>query len=126
MILIIDPHSGTPVYLQIIEQIRFHVTSGLLQAGDAIPSTRNLSAKLGINPMTVSKALSLLEAEGLLERRPGLPHVVRLNGPQALEASKLEQLEAALKPVATMSRQFDLEPHTAVELFRQLLESSEE
>ena len=126
MILVIDPHSGTPVYLQIIEQIRFHVTSGLLQAGEAIPSTRSLSAKLGINPMTVSKALSLLEAEGLLERRPGLPHVVRLSAPQELQASKIEQLTAALKPIATMSRQLGLESRIAVEQFRKLLESSEE
>jgi GntR family transcriptional regulator len=126
MILVIDPHSGTPVYLQIIEQIRFHVTSGLLQAGDAIPSTRSLSAKLGINPMTVSKALSALESEGLLERRPGLPHVVRQTDSEALRASKLDQLESALKPVVTISRQLDIDPDSAADLFRRLLDSSEE
>lgn len=126
MILIVDPHSGTPVYLQIVEQIRFHVTSGLLRPGDAIPSTRGLSAQLGINPMTVSKAFSLLEAEGLLERRPGLPLVVRSNAPRELHASRVEQLATALKPVATMSRQLGLESRVAVDLFRELLEDCEE
>ncbi|MGD8818260.1 MAG: GntR family transcriptional regulator, partial [Acidobacteriota bacterium] len=77
MILTIDPHSGVPAYRQIIDQVRFHVTSGLLQPGDEIPSTRALSKELGVNPMTVSKAFTLLEEEGVLERRPGLPHVVR-------------------------------------------------
>ncbi len=77
MILVVDTHSGIPVYRQLMEQIRFHVASGLLSPGDEIPSTRSLSAKLGVNPMTISKAFALLEEEGVLERRPGLPSVVR-------------------------------------------------
>ena len=71
MILVVDPHSGIPVYRQLVEQIRFHVASGLLKPGDEVPSTRALSARLGINPMTISKAFVLLEEDGVLERRPG-------------------------------------------------------
>ncbi len=126
MILVVDPHSGTPAYRQIMEQIRFHVDSGLLGPGDDIPSTRTLSAELGVNPMTVSKAFSLLEEEGLLERRPGLPLVVSQRASKDQRASKLEQLDAALRPVATMARQLGLESEEAVEAFRRLLESNEE
>ncbi len=126
MILIVDPHSGTPAYRQIMEQIRFHVDSGLLGPGDEIPSTRTLSAELGVNPMTVSKAFSLLEEEGLLERRPGLPLVVGRRASRDQQTSKLDQLEAALRPVATMARQLGLDAEVAVELFRRLLESNEE
>lgn len=126
MILVFDPHSGTPAYRQIMEQIRFHVASGLLAPGDEIPSTRTLSAELGVNPMTVSKAFSLLEEEGLLERRPGLPLVVSRRPFREQQASKLEQLETALRPVATMARQLGLETKEAIELFRRLLESQKE
>ena len=126
MILVVDPHSGTPAYRQIMEQIRFHVDSGLLGPGDEIPSTRTLSERLGVNPMTVSKAFSLLEQEGLLERRPGLPLVVSQRASREQRASKLEQLKATLRPVATMARQLGLEPEAAIELFRYLLESQEE
>ena len=49
----------------------------MLAAGEEIPSTRALSLKLGVNPMTVSKAYGLLEEERLIEHRPGLPLVVR-------------------------------------------------
>ena len=125
MILTVDSHSGIPVYRQLMEQIRFHVASGLLQVGDEIPSTRALSAKLGVNPMTISKAFALLEEEGVLERRPGLPHVVRQRPPRSLQVSKLDQLTDALRPIATKARQLGLDPEEATEVFRRLLESEE-
>jgi len=126
MIVVVDPHSGIPVYRQLMEQIRFHVASGLLRPGDEIPSTRSLSARLGVNPMTVSKALGLLEEEGILERRPGLPHVVGRAGSGRLHGTRLEQLGAALRPAALKTRQLGVEPHEAVELFRELLHEEED
>ncbi len=125
MILVVDPHSGIPVYRQLVEQIRFHVASGLLKPGDPIPSTRALSAELGINPMTISKAFGLLEEGGVLERRPGRPHVVRERRDEKVLATKLEQLEQELRPVATKARQLELESDDAVEVFRRLLEQDE-
>ena len=122
MILIVDPHSGIPVYRQIVEQIRFNVASGLLEPGEEIPSTRALSARLGVNPMTVSKAFGLLEEDGVLESRPGRPHVVRERRGRTVRATRLEQLEQALRPMATKTRQLNIEPDTAVKIFRRLLE----
>ena len=122
MILLVDPHSGIPVYRQLVDQIRFHVASGLLQAGEEMPSTRALSAELGVNPMTVSKALGLLQEEGVLERRPGRPHRVPEGRRRAVRATRLEQLERLLRPVATQSRQLRIEPDEAVALFRRLLD----
>ena len=125
MILVVDPHSGIPVYRQLVEQIRFHVASGLLEPGAEVPSTRALSAELGVNPMTVSKAFGLLEEDGVLERRPGRPHVVRRREGNRVAASRLAQLEQALRPVATKVRQLNLEPDTALSAFRRLLEDEE-
>ena len=125
MILVVDPHSGIPVYRQIVEQISFHVASGLLEPGEEVPSTRALSARLGVNPMTVSKAFVLLEEDGVLERRPGRPHVVRERQSDSVRTTRLEQLEQALRPVATKARQLDLEPEAAVQVFRRLLETDE-
>ena len=125
MILVVDPHSGIPVYRQLVEQIRFHVASGLLEPGEEVPSTRALSARLGVNPMTVSKAFVLLEEDGVLERRPGRPHVVRERQSDSVRTTRLEQLEQALRPVATKARQLDLEPEAAVQVFRRLLETDE-
>lgn len=125
MILIVDPHSGIPVYRQIVEQLRFQVSSGVLSPGDEVPSTRTLSAEIGVNPMTVSKAYALLESEGLLERRPGLPSVVRTQGKASLRSAKLQQLEAALRPAAIKARQMNIGRDEATEVFRRLLQNED-
>jgi len=124
MLLLIDRHSGIPAYRQIMDQIRFQVASGVLQAGEELPSTRNLSAELGMNPMTVSKAYGYLEQEGVVERRPGRPLVV-CEPKQDLEIKKLEQLRAALTPVLTIVKQLGLPQDQAALLFREMLASED-
>jgi len=125
MILVVDPHSGIPVYRQIVEQIRFHVASGMLKPGEEVPSTRALSASLGVNPMTISKAFVLLEEAKILDRRPGLPHVVRAQRGRKVLATKRQQLEHALRPIATKARQLDLDTETTLQIFRNLLEEDQ-
>lgn len=122
MILAIDPHSGVPVYRQLMDQIRLQVAAGRLQPGDEIPSTRALSAELGLNPMTISRAYSLLEAEGVLERRPGLPLIVRARTGAATAAGKRAQLAESLRPVATMARQLGISGKDAGDMFRRLVD----
>jgi GntR family transcriptional regulator len=126
MIINLDPHSGIPVYRQLIDQIRFQVASGLLPPGEEIPSTRSLSARLGVNPMTISKAFQHLEQEGVLERRPGRPLVVRARADESTGIEKLEQLRDALRPAAGKARRLGVEPREALQVFRQLLEEHEE
>jgi GntR family transcriptional regulator len=126
MILVVDPHSGVPVYRQLMDQVRFQVASGQLRAGDEIPSTRALSAQLGVNFMTVSKAFRLLEEEGVLERRPGLASVVRAQKGRKLRASKFERLRSSLRPVATRARQLGLSTEESLGVFRELLDEQED
>lgn len=121
MFILLDPNSGVPTYRQLMDQIRFHMASGRLEAGSALPSTRALSQELGINPMTVSKAYSLLEAEGLVRRRPGLPlEVLALSGADA-DAEREAQLRAVLEPAALAARQLGLSLTKATSVFRRLL-----
>jgi GntR family transcriptional regulator len=121
LVVVIDPGSGVPVYRQIVDQVRFQVAGGVLPPGTELPSTRVLAQELGINPMTVSKAYGLLEEAGLLERRPGLPLVVRDATPRTLEAEREAQLRAALEPAARSVRQLGVDPERAVRVFRELL-----
>jgi GntR family transcriptional regulator len=72
-VFILQPHSGVPIYRQLAEQVRRMVASGQLTPGVPLPSIRDLALKHAINPMTVSKAYSLLENEGVLERHRGKP-----------------------------------------------------
>lgn len=56
----------TPIYLQIVEQIKAQIATGRLKAGDKIPSVRELAVEAGVNPNTMQKALTELERMGLL------------------------------------------------------------
>lgn len=120
MYLPLDRHSGLPVYRQIQAAVRLQVAGGVLAPGEELPSTRQLAAELGVNPMTVSKAYGLLEREGVVERRPGQSLVVRARAAAELEEDRLDQLRRALEPVVQLARQLDVSADEAVEVMRAL------
>ena len=66
MNIFLDYHSRTPIYEQIKEQIVLDISRGILKKDDQLPSLRQLSAQLGININTVKRALSELEAQGVI------------------------------------------------------------
>jgi GntR family transcriptional regulator len=119
--VMIDSHSGVPVFRQIVDQVRFQVAAGMMAPGSELPSTRMLSQELGVNPMTVSKSYALLEAEGLLTRRPGLPLVVSEQSSAAAARERRTQLAALLEPVAVAARQLGITDDEAQEIFRRVL-----
>lgn len=123
MLIVVDNHSGVPVYRQIIDQVRFHIASGLLAPGDELPSTRALAAELEVNPMTISKAYNLLERDGVVLRRRGLPLTVRAGVDRSGQGRA--QLRESLAPIVTMVRQLDIDTETAVAVFRDLLDHDE-
>ena len=124
MLVRVDPLSGVPVYRQILDQVKLQVASGVLAPGAELPSTRSLSSELGVNPMTVSKAYALLEQEGVLERRPGLPSVVARQPEDRVRRGKEEQMLQALAPAAVVARQLGLGTDEALELFRRQLDQT--
>ena len=121
MVITLDPDIGVPVYRQIMDQIRFQIASGMLKPEDVLPSTRSLSIELSINPMTISKAYSLLEKEGIIQRRPGRPLVVAERSKQETLLEKKRQLENALLPAARIAQQLDYSSQQALELFESVL-----
>ncbi len=71
MLASIDIHSSVAVYTQIENHVQFAIASAKLKAGDQLPSVRELSERLGVNPNTVAKAYRDLEVMGLLYTRRG-------------------------------------------------------
>jgi GntR family transcriptional regulator len=67
----LDPHSGVPVYRQIIDQVIGGMASGALGGGDQLPTVRQLAVDLSINPNTVIRAYRELEIRGVLETQQG-------------------------------------------------------
>jgi len=72
MIPSIDIHSSVAVYVQIENHVQFAIAAGRLKPGDQLPSVRELSERLGVNPNTVAKAYRDLEVMGLLYTRRGM------------------------------------------------------
>ena len=67
----LDPSSGVPTYLQLVQQVERALRLGFLQPGDQLPKVREVVADLAINPNTVLKAYRELEHKGLTSGRPG-------------------------------------------------------
>lgn len=67
-----DATSRTPIYRQLVEQVREGVARGRLEPGERLPSVRQLSKELVVNPNTVARAYTELEREGVLHTRQGL------------------------------------------------------
>ncbi len=80
----------------------------MLSVGTEMASTRALSADLSLNPMTISKAYSLLEREGVLERRRGQTLVIRAAAAADRETNKLHPLRQHLASAAVMARQLGI------------------
>ena len=85
-----------PIYRQIVDQVERAIASGQAKTGDELPSVRALAQAHAINSMTVSKAYSLLEAQGLLERRRGIGMLIAAQPLRAGQRQRLDLLEPAL------------------------------
>jgi GntR family transcriptional regulator len=119
----IQTGSAEPIYRQLVEHVRRRVAAGQIRAGDEIPSVRELAQQLAVHPMTISKAYSLLEAEGLLERRRGLAMRVAAQHQRAQPtASRIELLRPTLERAAAEARQLQLGSSAALKLFKDILD----
>lgn len=119
----INTGSPEPIYRQLIEQVRRRVAAGQLKAGDEIPSVRELAQALAVHPMTVSKAYSLLETEGVLERRRGLSMVVAAQHQRARPtADRVELLRPTLEKAAAEAKQLELPKTQTLQLFKSILD----
>ena len=67
----LSPHSGIPVYRQLMDQVQAALATGFLRAGDQLPTVRSVAVDLTINPNTVLRAYKEMEIRGLLDTQQG-------------------------------------------------------
>ena len=99
MIFRLNPASGHPLYLQIMEQVRHAVETGVLQDGDLMPSIRTLAEELVISHNTVAKAYMELQHEGLLELRHGSGAYISAPRGDKARAAKLLKAQSRVRGV---------------------------
>jgi len=71
MVFQVDFKTGKPVYLQLVDQVRYAAAAGGLRPGEPLPSIRPLAEELRVNRNTVAKAYAELESQGVIETIPG-------------------------------------------------------
>ncbi len=89
----IDIYSRVPVYEQIIKQTEDFISKGLFKPGDKIPSVRNLSVKLSVNPNTIQKAYSELDTRGIIFSSPGRGCFITENAKEIVNTKKRGKLD---------------------------------
>ena len=90
MVFQIDFKTGKPVYLQLVDQIRYAAASGGLQHGEALPSIRPLAEELRVNRNTIAKAYAELESQGVIETIPGKGCFLKENNTPVHQAGPAE------------------------------------
>lgn len=120
MLLEIDHHSGIPIYRQIIDQVREQIMAGLLKEGEQLMPVRELSAQLAVNPMTVSKAYSAMETEGLLERRRGIGLFIARVHSKRKELNKEAAVETLLSKAVISAMRYGLSEERTQKMLKDL------
>jgi GntR family transcriptional regulator len=114
----IDPHSGVPVYRQVMDQVKYYVASGTLRPGDALPSIRELAQALSVNPTTIVRAYNELRHEDVVEMQHGKGVFVAESAGRMTEAEIRRALRRLARQLAVEAVQMGAEP----ELVRQLVD----
>ncbi len=118
----IHPSSGVPIYRQLVDQVYALLAGGQLAEGELLPSVRRVAQAAAVNPMTVSKAYSLLESQGVVQRVRG--QGMRVTKPQA--AGNLEEREDQfrrfLEPAFHRAQQLGLDEAETRQVVESLLQ----
>ena len=122
MLLQIDFKSGKPVYLQLVDQIRYAAASGGLRTGEPLPSIRPLAEELRINRNTVAKAYAELENQGVIETIPGKGCFVTQNHSPFKKAVRDKMLAEEIDGAIVQAHHLQVDEAEFLALVRERLE----
>ena len=112
----ISSNDGVPIYLQIVNQVKYLVASGRLSPGEELPPIRVLAEQLLVNPNTVARAYRELEAAGLVTKRRTAGTYVSDAGSPLERGVRLEILTGRVDTLLAEARQMDVSTDEIVEL----------
>jgi GntR family transcriptional regulator len=115
----IAPNDGLPIYLQIVNQIKYLVASGRLNPGDELPPIRVLAERLIINPNTVARAYRELELAGVVEKRRTAGTYVSDQGSPLARRERIKILTQRIDALLAEARQMDVSFEDLVKLVEQ-------
>jgi GntR family transcriptional regulator len=105
----VNPRSGVPLYVQLVEQVKRAVQVGILRPGEALPPVRRLSAELHIALNTIIKAYAELEGLGIIQTRGGAGTVICAGVDEVLRPEAMNQLRDRLRALVNDARALELD-----------------
>ena len=115
----ISPTDGVPIYLQIVNQIKYLVSSGRLSAGEELPPIRTLAEKLVVNPNTVARAYRELEAADVVVKHRTTGTYVSDNGSRLGRRDRLRIVTQRIDALLAEARQMDISLEEVISLIHQ-------
>jgi GntR family transcriptional regulator len=115
----ISPNDGVPIYLQIVNQVKYLVASGRLAPGEELPPIRVLAEKLLVNPNTIARAYRELEIAGVVTKRRTAGTYVSDAGSPLARRERLKILTERADALLAEARQMDIGTEEVIRLLRQ-------
>ena len=115
----ISPNDGVPIYLQIVNQLKYQVASGRLAPGVELPPIRVLAEKLLVNPNTVARAYRELEVAGVVAKRSTTGTYVSGAGSPLARRERLRILTERIDALLAEARQMNISTEEIMELLQQ-------
>ena len=119
LLLQIDFKSGKPVYLQVVDQVRYAAASGAIKPGEPLPSIRPLAEDLRVNRNTIAKAYTELENMGVIETLPGKGCFLTDNNTQLKKQARHQLVIKAIDDALVTAHQLQVDRETFLALARE-------
>src|SRR5262245_3461817 len=116
----IDLADGVPIYRQIVNQVKYLVASGLLQAGEELPPIRTLALQLKVTPNTIVKAYGDLEIAGVIHKRRGSGTFISEGRPQQVTLRERRRvIEQRIDALLAEAHQLNFDEDDIVRMVRE-------
>ena len=122
MIFQIDFKAGKPVYLQLVDQIRYAAAAGRLRPGEPLPSIRPLAEELRVNRNTIAKAYAELENQGVIETLPGKGCFLKANSSPFTKPVRDKLLLTEIDEAVVMAHHLQIDRDKFLALVRERLD----
>ena len=125
MLFQIDFKAGKPVYLQLVDQVRYAAASGMLRPGEPLPGIRPLAEELRINRNTIAKAYTELESQGIVETLPGKGCFLKANHSPFTKVVRDKLLVKEIDEAVVMAHHLQIDRDAFLEMIKERLDHFE-
>lgn len=117
MKLFVNPYTGIPLYVQVAEQIKKAVITGVIKEGEQLPPVRRLAVELLINPNTIVRAYQELEKEGIITTRKGSGSFIAPAAKKLKKAQKEEKITKRIRELLAEARFLEIDKEDIKKMF---------